>query len=59
MFGITTAFFLFAVVGAISIVFVKTMVPETRGRPLEELDEQFRQKFGEGGSGSPATASAE
>src|SRR3712207_85474 len=40
-FGITTTFFLFAVVGAISIVFVKTMVPETRGRSLEELEERF------------------
>ena len=40
-FGITTTFFLFAGVGLISLVFVKTMVPETRGRSLEELEEQF------------------
>jgi major inositol transporter-like SP family MFS transporter len=41
--GISYTFFLFAVVGALSFLFVWTMVPETRGRSLEELEEQFRQ----------------
>lgn len=41
-FGISTTFFLFAAVGLVSILFVKTMVPETRGRSLEQLEEQFR-----------------
>jgi sugar porter (SP) family MFS transporter len=41
-FGITTTFFLFAAVGLLSILFVKTFVPETRGRSLEQLEEEFR-----------------
>jgi MFS transporter, SP family, major inositol transporter len=40
--GISYTFFLFAAVGVISILFVKTMVPETRGRSLEQLEEDFR-----------------
>jgi len=40
--GISYTFFLFAAVGVISIIFVKTMVPETRGRSLEQLEEDFR-----------------
>jgi MFS transporter, SP family, major inositol transporter len=48
--GISSTFFLFAVVGALSFLFVWTMVPETRGRSLEELEEQFRQ------CGNPAQA---
>ena len=40
--GISYTFFLFAVVGALSLAFVYTMVPETRGRSLEQLEEQFR-----------------
>jgi sugar porter (SP) family MFS transporter len=48
--GISYTFFLFAVVGALSFLFVWTMVPETRGRSLEELEEQFRQY------GNPAQA---
>jgi MFS family permease len=41
-FGISYTFFLFDAVGVISILFVKTMVPETRGRSLEQLEEDFR-----------------
>ncbi|WP_426302326.1 sugar porter family MFS transporter [Arthrobacter sp. R-11] len=37
--GITGTFFLFAVVGAIALVFVVTQVPETRGHTLEALEE--------------------
>jgi len=43
--GISATFFVFAVLGAISIVFVKTMVPETRGRSLEQLEDEFRIKY--------------
>src|SRR5215217_4977617 len=41
--GISYTFFVFAFIGALSFVFVWMMVPETRGRSLEELEEQFRQ----------------
>ncbi|WP_077488228.1 sugar porter family MFS transporter [Sinomonas mesophila] len=37
--GITGTFFLFAVVGALALLFVITQVPETRGRTLEALEE--------------------
>ena len=46
--GISSTFFIFAVIGALSFVFILTMVPETRGRTLEQLEAQFRQKYGEG-----------
>jgi len=57
-FGISSTFFMFAVIGALSFLFIWTMVPETRGRTLEQLEEQFREKFGETGSRSPDTAGA-
>jgi MFS transporter, SP family, major inositol transporter len=47
-FGISSTFFMFAVIGVLSFVFIWTMVPETRGRTLEQLEAQFRQKYGEG-----------
>ena len=56
--GISYTFFLFAVIGALSFLFIWTMVPETRGRTLEQLEEDFREKFGEGGSRGPETAGA-
>ncbi|WP_218189193.1 sugar porter family MFS transporter [Kocuria massiliensis] len=37
--GITGTFLLFAAVGVIALVFVRTQVPETRGRSLESLEE--------------------
>jgi major inositol transporter-like SP family MFS transporter len=37
--GITGSFFAFAVVNALALVFVTTQVPETRGRTLEQLEE--------------------
>lgn len=39
--GITGAFFMFAVIGAIMLVFVVTQVPETRGISLERLEESI------------------
>ncbi|PRY16613.1 sugar porter family MFS transporter [Kineococcus rhizosphaerae] len=36
--GITGCFFGFAVINLLALVFVKTQVPETRGRTLEELE---------------------
>lgn len=56
--GISYTFFLFAVIGVLSFLFVWTMVPETRGRSLEQLEEQFRRDYGEAGSRSPESAGA-
>jgi major inositol transporter-like SP family MFS transporter len=43
--GISTTFFVFAGLGVLAIVFVKTQVPETRGHSLEELEDHFRQRY--------------
>jgi sugar porter (SP) family MFS transporter len=39
--GISTTFFVFAVLNAAALVFVATTVPETNGRSLEQLEEDF------------------
>src|SRR5215207_2754353 len=57
--NISGTFFIFALVNALAIVFIWRMVPETRGRTLEQLEDDFREKFGEGASPSPATTRAE
>jgi major inositol transporter-like SP family MFS transporter len=41
--GATLTFGLFALVNVGSILFVKTFAPETRGRTLEELEDDFRE----------------
>jgi len=40
--GSTPVFLMFAVINAISLAFVIKFVPETRGRTLEELEDDFR-----------------
>jgi len=40
--GATATFGIFALINVCSIVFVKRFVPETRGRTLEELEDDFR-----------------
>lgn len=37
--GITGVFFIFFAVGVLALIFVRTQVPETRGRTLEEVEE--------------------
>src|SRR5699024_9238015 len=37
--GLTGTFFLFAGVGVIELIFIYAMIPESRGRTLEEIDE--------------------
>ena len=44
--GATATFALFVVINIGSIVFVKRCVPETRGRTLEELEDEFRANSG-------------
>ncbi len=39
------AFLLFAFVGFLALLFVATSVPETRGRTLEDLEEQFEADY--------------
>ncbi|MFE7418087.1 sugar porter family MFS transporter [Rhodococcus sp. NPDC057529] len=43
--GIGATFFVFAGLGVLALVFITTQVPETRGRSLEELEEQFRREY--------------
>ena len=40
--GIASSFFIFAALGVCALVFIATMVPETRGRSLEEFEEEMR-----------------
>jgi sugar porter (SP) family MFS transporter len=42
--GIGSTFFIFAALGAMALVFIYTMVPETRGRSLEQFEEEFRSE---------------
>jgi sugar porter (SP) family MFS transporter len=37
--GITGSFFMFGAIGVISVIFIYTQIPETRGRTLESLEE--------------------
>ncbi len=38
-------FLLFAFVAALALLFIAVAVPETRGRTLEELEEQFVKRY--------------
>ncbi|MFJ8532195.1 sugar porter family MFS transporter [Streptomyces sp. NPDC093591] len=42
--GIAPTFFIFAGLGVAALLFIHTMVPETRGRSLEEFEDEFRAK---------------
>ncbi|GAA3578611.1 sugar porter family MFS transporter [Microlunatus spumicola] len=43
--GIAPTFFIFAGLGVLALVFIYTQVPETRGRSLEQLEDQFRRQY--------------
>lgn len=43
--GIAPTFFIFVVLGLFALGFVYKFVPETRGRSLENLEEQFRAQY--------------
>jgi major inositol transporter-like SP family MFS transporter len=40
--GISSTFFVFAALGVLALIFIFTMVPETRGLSLEEFEEEMR-----------------
>lgn len=42
-FGLANTFFVFVGLGALSLLFIKRFVPETKGRTLEEIEQSFRQ----------------
>lgn len=43
--GVSATFFVFVVFGVLAIAFVKRYVPETRGRSLEALEEELRDRL--------------
>ncbi|MFB9375935.1 sugar porter family MFS transporter [Kineococcus gynurae] len=49
--GIAPTFFVFAALGLAALVFIHRTVPETRGRTLEEFEEEFRREHGGVGVG--------
>lgn len=45
--GIANTFFLFAGLGVLALIFIYFFVPETRNKTLEDLEAEFRTKYGE------------
>lgn len=45
--GIANTFFLFAGLGVLALLFIYFLVPETRNKTLEDLEAEFRTKYGE------------
>ncbi|GAA3356208.1 sugar porter family MFS transporter [Streptomyces antimycoticus] len=43
--GISNTFFAFAAFGVLALLFIATCVPETKGRSLEELEDDFRTRY--------------
>ncbi|RAF73018.1 hypothetical protein DN546_32200, partial [Burkholderia multivorans] len=44
--GIANTFFMFPGLGVLALIFIYFMVPETRNKTLEDLEEEFRTKYG-------------
>jgi major inositol transporter-like SP family MFS transporter len=51
--GISATFFLFAGLGVCAMLVARAIVPETKGRTLEQLEREFKR------AGDPASATAE
>ncbi|GAA1641259.1 MULTISPECIES: sugar porter family MFS transporter [Brevibacterium] len=45
--GISATFFLLAGCGVLALIFLIAMLPETRDKTLEDLEEEFRTKYGQ------------
>lgn len=45
-FGSTAGFFMFAVLSVVGFTFTKFILPETRNKTLEELEQQFQADYG-------------
>lgn len=43
--GLSITFFMFSVLGVGSIIFITKCMPETKGKSLEEVEQEFRQKY--------------
>lgn len=43
--GIAPTFFIFAGLGVLALVFIYTSVPETRGKTLEEFEDEFSRQY--------------
>lgn len=43
--GLSNTFYVFAVIGILSILFVKKIVPETKGLSIENIERKFRQDY--------------
>ncbi|KAL9244529.1 hypothetical protein vseg_018298 [Gypsophila vaccaria] len=50
-------FFTFGVVSAVAVVFVFTVVPETKGKSLEEIESLFQNNYGQSGGETELTDS--
>jgi sugar porter (SP) family MFS transporter len=48
--GRSGAFWLYAGIGVVTLVFCWKLVPETKGKPLEEIEEIFRQRVAKKGA---------
>ncbi|MEV5834914.1 MFS transporter [Nocardia sp. NPDC052112] len=46
-FGISSTFFIFFVFGCGALVFVRLLLPETKGRTLESLEHEFCHRYGD------------
>jgi hypothetical protein len=56
--GAGPVFLGYAVIGVLAFVFVKTLVPETKGRSLEEIEEHLHRKAGAADDRRAVTAGA-
>ena len=50
------AFFIFAGINVASLVFVALVLPETRGKSLEQIETHMRERFGDKGEASASAA---